>query len=156
MPAAPAPPYATPDGSLPVAPPIAPGMAYAAPGAVALPPGVVLAPVGRRIGAFFLEIVLIIVTLFIGWLIWGLILWGKGTSPALSVLGMKCWVPAEGRPASFWRMALRDIIGRIVGNLFGIMAIVSFVLFVSRSDHRAIHDLVASTIVVHDPNKVLG
>jgi uncharacterized RDD family membrane protein YckC len=130
------------------------GVAYA-PGA-GLPAGVVLAPVGRRVGAWFLEIALIIGTLFIGWVIWGLILWGRGTTPALSVLGMKCWVPAEGKTPGFGRMALREIIGRFCGAVFGIMAVVSFVLFLSRDDHRAIHDLVGGTIVVHDPNKVLG
>ena len=56
-----------------------------------LPPGVVLAPKGRRIGAYFLAFPLAIITLGIGYVIWGLIAWGKGTTPALQVLGMKVW-----------------------------------------------------------------
>ncbi|HTW97141.1 MAG TPA: hypothetical protein VMD59_00105, partial [Acidimicrobiales bacterium] len=39
---------------------------------ILLPEGVVLAGAGRRIGAFFLSIVLAIVTLGIGYVIWGL------------------------------------------------------------------------------------
>ena len=128
----------------------------AAPPGAPLPPGVQLAPVGRRVGAWFLSLVLVVVTLVIGYLIWGIILWRKGTSPALSVLGMRVWRPENGRPATFWEMVLRDVVGRIAGALFCIMTFVSFVLFLSRDDHKAIHDLVGGTIVVHDPNKVLG
>src|SRR5580693_6040306 len=52
-----------------------------------LPDGTQLASVGRRIGAFFLAIPLIIVTLGIGYIIWGVIVWGNGQTPALQVLG---------------------------------------------------------------------
>ena len=66
-----------------------------------LPPGVELASIGRRIGAFFLSIVLSIITLGIGYVIWGLIVWGRGTTPALQVLGMRCWKPETSRPATW-------------------------------------------------------
>jgi uncharacterized RDD family membrane protein YckC len=129
---------------------------YGTPG-LNLPPGVVLAPVGRRIGAFFLSYLLVIVTLGIGYLIWGLTLWGKGTSPALKVLGMKVWVVDENRPATFGKMALRDIVGRIVDGIASIItALVSFIMFVSGDKHQSLHDKVAGTTVVYDPNKVLG
>jgi hypothetical protein len=36
-----------------------------------------------------------------------------------------------------------------------IVAIVSFFMFVSGTEHRAIHDQMGGTIVLHDPNKVL-
>jgi hypothetical protein len=52
-----------------------------------LPRGTQLASVGRRIGAFFLAIPLSIVTLFIGYAIWGLIVWGRGQTPAHAALG---------------------------------------------------------------------
>ncbi|HEY2287457.1 MAG TPA: hypothetical protein VGH88_17095, partial [Streptosporangiaceae bacterium] len=48
-----------------------------------LPNGTELASVGRRIGAYFLAIPLAIVTLGIGYIIWGLIAWGNGQTPAL-------------------------------------------------------------------------
>jgi uncharacterized RDD family membrane protein YckC len=121
-----------------------------------LPQGVALASVGRRIGAWFLAIPLVIVTLGIGYVVWGLIAWGRGQSPALQVLGMRCWRPDDHRPAGFWWMALRDVVGRIAdGILWFISELVSFVFFVSRNDHRALHDLVAGTVVLHDPNGVL-
>ena len=121
--------------------PMAGGLYHDPASGLMLAQGTQLASVGRRIGAYFLAIPLAIVTLGIGYVIWGLIAWTKGTSPALQVLGMKVWHPDGQSRASFGRMALRDIIGRIVGNLFGIMAIISFILFLTRDDHRPIHDL---------------
>jgi len=53
-------------------------------------------------------------------------------------------------------MALRDIVGGIAqGILSFITGIASFVLFLSGKQHKSIPDLVASTVVVYDPNKVL-
>jgi uncharacterized RDD family membrane protein YckC len=123
---------------------------------VVLPEGVVLASVGRRIGAWFLAIPLFVVTLGIGYVIWGLTLWPHGQSPAFKVLGMRCWRPDDSRPATFWWMALRDVVGRIAdGILSFISELVSFILFASSKDHKSLHDLIAGTVVVHDPNKVL-
>jgi uncharacterized RDD family membrane protein YckC len=123
---------------------------------VQLPPGVVVAPTGRRVGAYFLAIPLAIVTLGIGYLIWGIICWNKhGTTPALKVLGMKCWDIQTNRPPTFGQMAMRDIVGRLVEGLCIIVAIISFVQFLG-AERRTIHDKIGRTIVVHDPNKVLG
>lgn len=115
-----------------------------------------MAPVGRRVGAYFLSIVLVIVTLVVGYIIWGAILWGRGTSPALNVLGMRAWHPESGRPAGWWRMALRDVVGGIAQGLLGaITGIVSFILFLATKEHRTLCDLVGGTVIIHDPNKVL-
>jgi len=123
---------------------------------LSLPEGVQLASTGRRIGAYFLAIPLAIVTLGIGYAIWGLIIWGSGQTPALQVLGMRCWKPETGRVPGWGTMALREIIGRIVDGILGITLLVSFILMLTRPDRRCLHDLVAGTVVVHDPNKILG
>jgi len=153
---------APPPGAPPIAPgygyipPVPPGMYYDHASGVILPNGVVLASVGRRIGAYFLSILLIVVTLVIGWVIWGLVLWGKGTSPAFQVLGMRCWKPATNEVASFGTMALRDIVGRIVESVFfGIGGVVSFIMFLANKDHRSLSDMIGSTVVIHDPNGIL-
>jgi uncharacterized RDD family membrane protein YckC len=73
----------------------------------------------------------------------------------LQVLGMRCWRPQTGQVATFGTMALREIIGRIVDNILGITALVSFILFLTGKERKALHDYVAGTIVLHDPNKVL-
>jgi uncharacterized RDD family membrane protein YckC len=122
-----------------------------------LPQGTTLASSGRRIGAFFLAIPLSIITLGIGYLIWGLIAWTKGTSPALQVLGMRVWRPETQQRAGFGYMALRDIVGRIVDGILSIITeLISFIFMLSRPDRKTLHDPIAGTVVVHDPNKVLA
>ncbi|KRC65302.1 hypothetical protein ASE12_11325 [Aeromicrobium sp. Root236] len=122
-----------------------------------LPDGVELASHGRRIGAYFLAIPLAVVTLGIGYIIWGLIVWGKGTSPALQVLGMKVYRPEQRQTATFGTMALRNIVGGIAQGILSVITLlVSFILFLTRPDRRSLPDLIASTVVLHDPNKVLG
>jgi uncharacterized RDD family membrane protein YckC len=121
-----------------------------------LPMGVELASVGRRIGAWFLSIPLAIVTLGIGYVIWGLIVWGRGQTPALQVLGMRCWRPETGRVAGWWWMALREIAGRFIEGFLGpITLVVSFVLMVSGRERKCLHDYIAGTVVLRDPTMVL-
>jgi uncharacterized RDD family membrane protein YckC len=133
---------------------VLPGMYYDQASGLQLPDQTELASVGRRIGAYFLAIPLIIVTLGIGYLIWGLIVWGRGQTPALQVLGCRCWRTETNRIADWGWMALREVVGGIIEGIW-IVGLVSFILMCTRPDRRAIHDLIAGTIVLHDPNKVL-
>jgi uncharacterized RDD family membrane protein YckC len=134
-----------------------PGMYFDPTSGLNLPVGVELAGSGRRIGAYFLSIPLAIVTLVIGYAIWGLIVWGRGQTPALQVLGMRCWRPETGRVAGWGWMALREIIGRFAEGLLGpITGIISLVLMVSGREHKSLHDHIAGTVVLRDPNKVLA
>jgi uncharacterized RDD family membrane protein YckC len=156
---------ATGAGTPPTAPPYAsyapPNYPYPAPGydmpppvrgVPPLPAGVTLAPVGRRVGAYFLSILLVIVTLVIGYVIWGLLVWRRGTTPALSVLKMRCVKVGTGTKATFGTMALREIVGRILESILSwITGLISLILFLSRDDHRCLHDLVGGTVVVYDP-----
>ena len=85
---------------MPSAPPVTPdaqGRLHDPASDLTLPAGVELASLARRIGSYFLAIPLAIVTLGIGYAIWGLIVWGRGTTPAMQVLGMRCYLPTEGR-----------------------------------------------------------
>jgi uncharacterized RDD family membrane protein YckC len=157
----------TPSPGLPQAPPVAADFGYGQPvppgmyldqeSGLALPQGTQLASPGRRIGAFFLAIPLVIVTLGIGYIVWGLIAWGNGQTPALQVLGMRCYRPETNRVAGFWWMALREVIGRIADGILSIITgLVSFILMLSTRERRTLHDMVAGTVVLHDPNKVLS
>jgi uncharacterized RDD family membrane protein YckC len=124
---------------------------------VVLPQGTQLASVGRRIGAYFLSLLLVVVTLGLGYLIWGLLIWGNGQTPALQVLGMRVWQPDTNKVAGFWRMALREIVGRFVEGLLSLITeVTSFVLFVASKDRKSLHDLIAGTVVLYDPDKVLA
>ena len=136
-----------------------------------LPQGTQLATPGRRIGAFFLAIPLVIITLGIGYLIWGLIVWPNGQTPALQVLGMRCFRPEDNRVAGFWWMALGEIVAgfcegtpaggagtpaggaAILGSIIGL---ISFILMLTRPDRKTIHDLVVGTVVLYDPGNVLS
>jgi uncharacterized RDD family membrane protein YckC len=136
--------------------PVPAGMYYDQESGLLLPQGVELASVGRRIGAFFLAIPLWIVTLIIGYIIWGLIVWARGQTPALQVLGMRCWRPETGKVANFWWMALRETIMRIAESILGFISLIaSFVLMVTGRERKTIHDWVAGTVVLYDPSKVL-
>jgi hypothetical protein len=159
----PQPQYGQSQAMLPAAPGYGmPGMAVPIPqgmyqdqlSGLILPNGTVLAPVGRRIGAFFLGILLDIVTLGIGYIIWGAITWSDGQSPVQQVLGLQCWKPQERVNASWGTMFLRGL-GFVIAGWIPFAQIVSFFLFVSGKEHRALHDSVASIVVLHDPNKVL-
>lgn len=134
-----------------------PGTYYDEDSELWIPEGTTLASRGRRIGAGFLSIALSLVTLYIGYIIWGLIVWGRGQTPALQVLGMRCYNPDEAKVAGWGRMALREIVGRLVEDIVGwVTMLISFIIFLARSDRKALHDLIGGTIVLHDPNKVLA
>jgi hypothetical protein len=167
--AAPPPPPPPPPSAAPVPPPPPPPGYGAAPPAgpvgtyfdqvsgLNLPEGTELASHGRRIGAWFLAIPLSIVTLFIGYIIWGLIIWGRGQTPTQQVLGMRTWVPAGGERATWGKMALREIVGvGICTSLILITQVVSFVLFLSGKERKALADHVASTVILRDPNNILA
>lgn len=135
----------------------APGLYFDQVSGLNLPQGTELASHGRRIGAWFLAIPLSIVTLFIGYIIWGLIIWGRGQTPTQQVLGMRTWVPEGGQRATWGKMALREIVGvGICTSLIFITQIVSLVLFLSGRERKALADHVASTVILRDPNNVLG
>ncbi|KRC53956.1 MULTISPECIES: RDD family protein [unclassified Nocardioides] len=123
-----------------------------------LPDGVVIASRGRRIGAYFLAIPLAVVTLGIGYVIWGAIAWGKGTSPALQVLGMRAWKEDRRAVATWGGMAQRNILDYLVLSVTcGIASIVSFIMFLSDEPRqRTLADRMGGTVIVHDPNKRLG
>jgi uncharacterized RDD family membrane protein YckC len=159
-PAAPPPP--PPNAPPPYAPPspeaYATGGTYLDPqSGLVLPGGVQLASQGRRIGAFFLAIPLTLVTLGIGYLIWGLIVWPRGQTPTYQILGMRCWRPETREVPGFWWMALREVVGRIVdGILWIVTELVSFILFLTTSERKSLHDYVAGTVVLYDPDNKLA
>lgn len=150
-------PYGGQQPFVPLAPYVPPGMFVDPASGVVLPHGTQLASTGRRIGASFLSILLATVTLGIGYLIWGLVVWGRGQTPALQVLGMRVWGPDDRRSAGFGYMALREIVGRACDGALGpITSILSFIMMLTSKDRKSLHDVVAGTVVIYDPNKVIS
>jgi uncharacterized RDD family membrane protein YckC len=120
------------------------------------PPGYRIASPGKRLGEYLLEVLLAIVTLVIGWLIWSLIVWGRGQTPAKQVLGMRVYTIADRRPAGWGRMALREVVVRwiLVGFVSAATAGLGFIvasLLVLNTNRQTLWDLIAQTVVVDEP-----
>ena len=154
----PTPPPATPPPTPPAATPPAPTPTqpvFTAPTAVSLPPGVELAPPMRRLGSYVLDLALAIVTLFIGWLIWSIVIWKNGQSPAKSILKMRVIKIATGQRATRGTMALRELVAKLVLSVFGIVYAIAALWLLWDPNRQTLWDKMVGTVVVNDPNEVL-
>jgi uncharacterized RDD family membrane protein YckC len=115
-----------------------------------IPAGYELASARRRVASFFLGLVLLVITLGIGYAIWGVIAWRKGRTPTQQILRLRTERMGDRGPAGWGRMALREVLGRFAELLVPpVVAIISLVMMLTRADRRTIHDLIAGTAVVH-------
>jgi uncharacterized RDD family membrane protein YckC len=132
-------------------PPVPPGMYLDPNSGVILPAGVRLASVGRLIAAFCLAVALFVVTLGVGYIIWGVVIWDQGQTPAQRLLRMRCWLPEAGRVAGREDMAVRQVLGLAFA---GQLLVGVWLMLFSRA-HRSLGDYLAGTVVVHDPDRIL-
>jgi uncharacterized RDD family membrane protein YckC len=112
-----------------------------------------LASVQARLGAFLLDMALLVVTLFVGWVIWNLYTWKSGQTPAKRILKQVVVDSNTGEVFSWSRMALREFaVKGAAGNIAsGATNGITFVidsLFVFRQDRRAVHDLIVGSKVI--------
>ncbi|NDI25879.1 MAG: hypothetical protein EBY90_04295, partial [Actinobacteria bacterium] len=96
-----------------------------------------LASVQARLGSFLLDLGLMVVTLFIGWVIWNLYTWKTGQTPAKRLLRQVVVDANTGEVFSWSRMALREFAvkgaaGNIVGGATNGISFVVDSLFVFR------------------------
>ena len=127
---------------------------YQAAQASGLPPGVEIASVGKRLGSWALEFVLVVVTLGIGWLIWAATLAGNGQTPAKKLLGLRVVDANGGGPFGFAKMLfLRGIVGSFIAQ-FAFFFTLGILLFMPLWDKRNqnIWDKISTALVVEDPN----
>jgi uncharacterized RDD family membrane protein YckC len=126
-----------------------------------MPPGVELSSVGRRLGGYLLDFLLAIVTLFIGWLIWSLIVWNKSQTPGKQLLKMKTVKKDTGERATYGTMVLRELVGKwiivdaAIGSLCFIATIVLDFMLLWDKDRQQLWDKIAGTVIVDDPDNVL-
>jgi uncharacterized RDD family membrane protein YckC len=137
------------------APPPAQGYG-APPGLPPLPPGTQLATAGKRIGTYLLELVLVVVTLFIGYIVWTLIAWSRGQTPGKQVMKLRIYHLQSQRAATWGQMFLRQFVGGFVNGLFYIGFIISVVFLFTDPLRRTVPDRIAGTIELDDPNEVLA
>jgi uncharacterized RDD family membrane protein YckC len=139
-----------------------PSIADATPGRPAfmheLPATVRLSSPWRRLGGHLLDGLLIVLTLLIGWLVWSIIVWGRGQTPAKQLLGMRVLNRETLVSAGRGRMFAREIPCKwIIGFLAGI-TIVGFVAYfwlLWDKSRQELWDKMVETIVVNDPENVL-
>jgi uncharacterized RDD family membrane protein YckC len=132
-------------------PPVPPGMYFDHQSGLVLPQGVQPRSVGRVVAVYILAVLLFIVTLGIGYIIWSLVAWGRGQTPAQRLFGLRCWRPGTGRPASRGQMALRQASGLLLN---GELLVGVFILLIDPA-RTSVGDYIVGTVVVHDPHDAL-
>ena len=132
-------------------PPVPPGMYFDRESWLVLPEGTRPARIGQVVAAYALAVLLFILTLGAGYLIWAVVTWGQGQTPAQRLLGLRCWRPDTGRVADRKHMAIRQVTGLLLNGelLAGV-----FILFVGES-LNSVGDFFAGTTVLYDPANVL-
>jgi uncharacterized RDD family membrane protein YckC len=100
---------------------------------------------------------LVFVTLFIGWLIWSLIVWAKGQTPAKQLLSMRTVILRKGAKASWGTMFLREIIAKTLIGFLGFFTLgIIYFWLVWDKNKQELWDKVVGTIVVNDPQGELA
>jgi len=111
-----------------------------------LPAGVVTSSARKRLGAYALDLVLLVVTLGIGYVVWSLIVYRGGRSPAKQLLGMRVIKLKDDRPAGWWRMIAREF---FKGLLLTVLLSAFWILW--DWDNQELWDKMAETLVVDWP-----
>ncbi|SNY53566.1 RDD family protein [Paractinoplanes atraurantiacus] len=109
---------------------------------------------GGRLGAFLLDGLLMVFTLFIGWFIWSMVTWSDGQSPGKKLLGYVVADANTGQPFDWGRMAVREFgVKGLLGWLLDVVTLSvyfwvdAFTVFGDRQ--RTLHDRMAGSIVRH-------
>lgn len=110
-----------------------------------------------RFGAALLENLLMLVTLYIGWIIWACTLSGTGQTPAKKLLNQTVLDLETNAPMTLGKMfGMRGIVGGLVAMIaipFTIY-IIAFMPFWDKRNQN-IWDKVSNSLVVRTPNTVL-
>jgi uncharacterized RDD family membrane protein YckC len=124
-----------------------------------------LATFQHRLGSYALDCALAFVTLGIGWMIWSLVVWGQGQTPAKKILKIRVYAANTQRPATWGHMAVREFllmlaIGISAGvlNLFtivvGTIGIITWyvleIVWYFTKGQRTLRDTLVKTLVVNE------
>jgi uncharacterized RDD family membrane protein YckC len=119
----------------------------------------------HRLGSYALDCALAFITLGIGWLIWSLVVWGEGQTPAKKILKLRVYAADTQRPATWGHMAVRELlilmaIGIAAGilNLFtfivGSIGIIAWyvmeIVWYYTKGQRTLRDTLVKTLVVNE------
>ena len=111
--------------------------------------GVTTTSARKRLAGFVLDLVLAVATLGIGYLVWTLIVYRSGRSPAKQLLGMRVIKLKDDRPSGWWRMVAREF---FKGLLLTVLLSAFWILW--DYDNQELWDKMAETLVVDWPPRV--
>ena len=118
--------------------------------------GVKQASIGRRLGAYVLDAVLVFLTLVIGYVIWWLFTLQWGQTPGKQMLGIRA-VKVNGEPLGWGMTFVREFVVKFV--LFGILissftsslgSLLDFLWALWDRDRQTLHDKVVQSVVIDD------
>jgi hypothetical protein len=114
----------------------------------------------HRLGAAALDTVLMVFTFGIGWLVWALILWNEGQTPAKKILKLRTYSFESGTVATWGHMSVREfliplavgIVSYIpyIGWAISIAWIVLEIVFYFTKGQRSFTDHWAKTAIINE------
>jgi uncharacterized RDD family membrane protein YckC len=101
---------------------------------------------GQRLLAWFVNTLLVLLTLVIGWIIWWFIVAPKGQNPGKAVVGLRV-IGTDGSAVTTGGMFVRGLVGWAAGIIpFGNIIDSAWLLW--DKDAQTLHDKVVNTVVV--------
>lgn len=112
----------------------------------------------HRLGAISLDLGLFIITLGIGWMIWSLIVWSHGQTPAKKILKLRTINESTKIPATWGHMGVREFLvplavsmaSSATGGILGIAWIVVEIVFYYNKGQRTLRDQWVKTVIVSE------
>ena len=116
-------------------------------------PALQLATPQARLGAYLVDIALLIVTLVIGWLIWSFFTWQTGQTPAKRLMRQVVIDARTGKQFTWVQMLLREFVlkgvaGGIASSATSGVTFVIDSLFIFREDRKTVHDMIIQSKVI--------
>ncbi len=75
----------------------------------------------HRLAGLALDAVLVLVTFYIGYIVWALIIWGQGQTPGKQILRMRVYALETSKPATWAHMAVRQFLIPLTIGLAGLV-----------------------------------
>ncbi len=112
----------------------------------------------HRLGAYALDWGLALLTLGIGWLIWSLIVWPEGQTPAKKILKLRTINNVTKQPATWGHMSIREflipltvfIASGITGGIVWGAWITVEICFYFLKGKRTLRDYWVKTVIVNE------
>ena len=112
----------------------------------------------HRLGSYALDATLAVLTLGIGWLIWSMIVWGEGQTPAKKILKIRVRHFETGAVATWGHMAVRELLipltviiaSNLTAGIAAVVWIVIEIVFYFTKNSRTLRDLWVKTAVINE------